>query len=221
MIHFVLRTPSIPTTILRQNKDRRRAKPRALVPRPVAAQVHKFKRTYQANYQVADSFIHRGTAFALNLLPNYTEFTALFDAYRIMRIDGLFIYDANSAGVSSQVGYSPSYLPNLLLVNDFDDGNALTAVTDYEQYESFRVVRLDQQHRITFIPQIAVGAYGGAVFTNYARQRGIWLDAASPAVEHYGIKFGVDGSMEGGAGTHNLGTLKIYWTAHLELRDTR
>jgi len=178
-------------------------------------------RTYSARYTVQDSLVHRASAFTLSALPNYTEFTALFDSYRITRIDGNFVFDANSGNVLATATHLLSFLPNLLLVNDYDDAVALGAVTDYEQYETFKVRRLDRPVKVSFVPMLAVGAYGGAVFTNYARAKGVWLDAASPGVEHYGLKFAVDSAMEGGAGTQYIGTLSIYWTFHIECADTR
>jgi len=138
-----------------------------------------------------------------------------------MRIDGIFVFDANAGNVLATATHLVSFLPNLLMVNDYDDAAALGAVENYEQYESFKICRLDRQVKVSFAPMLAVGAYGGAVFSNYARAKGVWLDAASPGVEHYGIKYAVDGAMEGGAGTQNIGTLSIYWTFYIECADTR
>jgi len=182
---------------------------------------HSFKRTYSSVYQVTDTLVNRSVAFTLNSLPTYAEFTALFDTYRITRIDVNFIFDQNSGNVAASAGHAASFIPNLLMVNDFDDATALGAITDYEQYESFKISRLDRSLRTTFVPKLAVGAYGGAVFTNYARATGIWLDSASPAIEHYGIKFGVNGNMEGGVGTLNIGALSIYYTYHFQCCDTK
>jgi len=186
--------------------------------------VHTFQRTYLATYAVLDTLTNRAATIELNNLPNYAEFTNLFDAYRITKVVARFIYDQNSAQATPAVGGTQNvFMPSLVTVNDYDDATPLAAITDYVQYETFKVERMDRPIVRTFKPKVAVPAYAGGAFSGYLRgsDASPWIDAASPNVELYGLKYGVQATMEGGIGTKQMGALSIYWTYTVEAKDTR
>jgi hypothetical protein len=170
-----------------------------------------------------DTLTNRSNAVVLSNLPNYTEFTSLFDAYKISHVKALFIWDMNSAApVSAVGGVQTNFIPNLLTVLDNDDATPLASVADYCQYESFKVTRLDRPVTISFVPKVAGAIYAGGAFTGYSRPAvAPWIDAATVNAESYGLKYAVNGGMEGGAGTRQLGELSIYWTYTLQCKDVR
>jgi hypothetical protein len=210
----------------------RAAKQRASVPassegrigRPVPRGVHSFTRTYPYVVQVLDTLTHYALPAQLNNLPNYTEFTTLFDDYRINLVEYMFVFDENSASVASAntPSQQSNFIPNLLTVHDYDDAALLTAVTDYCQYETFQCARLDKAIHRYVRPKSAQAVYGAGALTQYAQtDSNPWIDAGYPGAEFYGLKFAVVGNMEGGAGTRQLGMLTIYIRYHIECRDTR
>jgi hypothetical protein len=119
-------------------------------------------------------------SFTLGALPDSTEFTALFDQYRIMQVrmefTPLFV------DTSATVPYPPIYT-----VIDYDDSNTITGLQANE-YDSVMFSPTGTYFERTFNPRIAVAAYSGA-FTSFMQPKaGTWVDCASPGVIHYGLK---------------------------------
>ena len=119
--------------------------------------------------------------FRLSDLPVSADFTGLFDQYRLEKVVVRFIPMQNISAVGT--GFCNSCL---LTAVDLDDANAPGTQTDLQQYETYRVTHCAQPQTIAIKPRIAVGAYSGA-FTSFMNTTG-WIDVASPAVQHYGIK---------------------------------
>jgi hypothetical protein len=147
-------------------------------------------------------------AFSLGSLPDYTEFTALFDTYRITSVR-LCFYPL-FLDTSATVPYPPIHT-----VIDYDDNNTL-AITILNEYDSLQVVQIGQFFERTLTPRIASAAYGAGAFTSYMQPKAkTWIDCASPNVTHYGLKYAI-----GIAGAANA-----VWqvTAHysLEFRESR
>ena len=134
-------------------------------------------------------------AFALSDLPNYSEFTALFDRYRIRGVSIKLIPQGTqstaAAGSNSWVGQICHS------VTDYDD-NTNFAASDaglnlMRQYESYQCKQLSTQKLKYYVkPRVAIATYGGSVFTSYGNVRDLWIDAASTGVPHYGKKFMIE-----------------------------
>jgi len=124
----------------------------------------------------------------LGFLADYTDFTNLFDQYKIDRMSlelRTFATQATTATTGALIN----------MVVDHDDAG-IPAATDagiqllreYPTYKVANFVRPDagKQFVMTCVPRVAVAAYAGA-FTSYANVAS-WIDAASPSVQHYGFK---------------------------------
>lgn len=199
------------------------------IPRSIVKN-HSFTRTMTVTIPISNpatgvlNFVSRGDnadGFRLSQLPNYTEFTYLFDQYKINRIDMTFFpswIGSDKSGLSTK----DVVLPTLVTVNDYDDSNALTTRSDYLQYESYRAALLDGSkilHR-SFKPQVAMATFGSGVFTSYASPAQVpWIDANSAGVDFYGIKWAVIFPV---AGDDTLsGYLTVDCKLHCEFRHTR
>lgn len=125
-----------------------------------------------------------GTPFMLNQLPNYTEYTALFDQYRIAAIKITFIPRSNSSEIGSTM------LPILYYVSDATDATLPTSTAELYEYPRLKYKQLSKPYSLYFKPKFADAAYQGA-FSGYAVNKG-WLSTASPAVQHFGLKGVVD-----------------------------
>lgn len=121
-------------------------------------------------------------AFALNLFPAYTGYTAIFDQYRIDLVEVTFIPRLD------QVSTVGNYAGLLSTVIDYDDATNLTSVSEAMDYSSCLTVAGDKPFRRVVKPHVALAAYSGTVFTSFANQERQWLDAGSPGVVHYGVK---------------------------------
>lgn len=159
----------------------------ALIPPGVT---HRFTRWAQyGNISSSTATFNNFTwKFALSDLPNYTEFTTLFDQYRITAIEMLFVPTATESVSTTPINGC------FFAVIDYDDATSLSTNTDYLQYDTFQqqllVMPASSVKKIKLRPRLATAVYGGGAFTSYANTVS-WLDVASPSVEHYGVKVGL------------------------------
>jgi len=130
------------------------------------------------------------TFFTLADIPQSSTFTALFDRYRINRVEVTFtpVQNNNQAQSGSVIVSVPDY--SLYYVVDVDDASVVAPVTSLMEYEGCkRHSLLSGPITVGFKPHVAVAAYSGA-FTSYANQADEWLDCGSPSIQHYGLKWG-------------------------------
>jgi len=121
--------------------------------------------------------------YALQYLTSYSEFTALFDQYRIVRVETTFMPTITE--ISALGAFVNSYL---LTAIDYDDANTYATVNDALQVATASITPVTKSVTRGFTPRVALAAYSGA-FTSYAQAPpGQWLDCASPGVQHYGLK---------------------------------
>lgn len=125
-----------------------------------SSNIHLFKRTKvdehaitNAGFVAIKSDIADGTynCFKLDELPNYTEFTALYDEYKICRIKCKFVFNRNTAEVAS----ANAELPQLITVNDYNDITPLANEAEALQYKTFKSVRMDKPITRYFRPKVA------------------------------------------------------------------
>lgn len=146
--------------------------------------IYAFKRTVvPTSFTAAGDGVTATTkaySHSLSDLPNYTEFTSLFDQYKITGIK-VKCYPRTDEVVTA--GSSSSFLYYAI---DYDDANAPGA-TDLQQYQNCKTVRGDRPFYFYFVPRVANAVYSGSAFTSYGNTRQ-WIDAASSGVPHYGWK---------------------------------
>lgn len=127
-----------------------------------------------------DGFI----SWTLANLPDATEFTTLFDQYRIVHVDMEFMPTFNQNVPATSTGYLP-----IVTAIDYDDSTTAT-YAQLGEYESAQYNVPEQRFVRSVVPAIAIAAYSG-VFTSFANRRMQWLDCASPSVVHYGLKWAI------------------------------
>lgn len=129
------------------------------------------------------------------VVPNYTEFTNLFDQWCIDKVEVMFIPTYSQQGISSA---PQGNIPIIVHALDDDDSNAATK-TDLQQYANCKYTQLlygnnDPKPIRTFRPKPAVPVYQtGATFAYGQQTKGPkWVDVAYPAVPHYSMKGALD-----------------------------
>lgn len=153
-------------------------------------------------------------------LPNYTEFTALYDQYRLDWIECQFVFTNNTSSVNSP----GTVLPVMYLAKDYDDTNSAN-YTDLQQYSTQTMWQLGMQHGsdgkkvIRVKPNVDVALYQG-VTTGYARGKPMLIDTSSPSVPHYGIKIAYDPVFTPAAAT-NVGYLTCNFVYHMTMAHTK
>lgn len=131
-------------------------------------------------------------SFSLSGLPNASEFTALFDQYKIMKVKLDFIPFGDNVNlpISTMSGANALVSPGgpLITAIDYDDSNVPTAASDLLQYQASRVVPVPKRLKMTLRPKFAIEVYRSTVATGYGARSG-WLDCANPDIPHYGVKY--------------------------------
>jgi hypothetical protein len=164
--------------------------------------------------QIGSSLISSATvptfnAIALSLsgFDDQAAYTSVFDQYRITLVKVTFIPDVDFNS-SNAVSYG-----RLTTVVDYDDAAVLAseaAALDYSN--AVTGAGYDPQTRV-FRPHVAIAAYSGA-FTSFANEESPWLDCASNAVLHYGVK-------TAWAATTVVSTIRTVVHAVLQFRNVR
>lgn len=119
--------------------------------------------------------------------------------------------------------YAPNCLPLLGYVKDTDDASAMTTISEYEQYETYKEHRLDKVIKKIMYPKPTVALYKGAIGTAYGTPKGkTWIDMSNPDVEHYGCKWYISFPSASFSGTgQRMGNLRIMTKFFFECRDVR
>lgn len=137
--------------------------------------------------------------FTLDMFPDYTDFTNLFDQYKLRKIKVRLIpYSTNTILQSGQaagvINQNLAVLTHQII--DYDDASALTAsgagVNIIREFDTYKTKNLFGGGRSTvnryFTPHIAEAAYAAGVFTSFSNKKPSWIDCNSPSVQHYGLK---------------------------------
>lgn len=132
-------------------------------------------------------------AFCLADLPDYAEFTALYDQYRI---DGVKVkilpVNTSSDNPTSSTYMNGGFIHTAI---DYDDYNLVAlseaGINEIRCKPSYKVRNITNNKGINIFlrPRIATPVYGAGAFTQYAQApRKMFLDCGSPSTQHYGIK---------------------------------
>jgi hypothetical protein len=122
--------------------------------------------------------VYVGLSFALNGFDSYGEYTGLFDQYR---------FDQIEVWIEPQAAPGTTTFPYLVTCIDLDDASAPATVAAVQGRQNSVSSQGGAAHYHKWQPHMAVAAYSGS-FTSYSNVVGGWIDSASPAVQHYGIK---------------------------------
>jgi len=134
-------------------------------------------------------------AFSASQAPAFVDLAAAFDQYKIEAISMEF---APTINVSPNIApVTSAVMPRLYTVIDYDDATFPNTIDILRQYETCQVAPPCAGVVRTFVPRIANAVYGGSAFTSFGNSGPQWIDAASPGVQHYGIKAGVSGGATG------------------------
>lgn len=183
--------------------------------------IHFFKRSFKQEISITNSGFQAITSdgtnyndFKLNQLPNYSDFTNLYDTYKICGIRQKFVFNRNNADVS--VTSPITELPMLVTVNDFNDDGALANENEALEYSTFKQARLDRPIKRYFRPTEQTVA-GGTTSTDYMKSK--WTSTEAPERIHRGLKVAVD-TINSASGT-TIGTLCIYTTYYVACRTPK
>lgn len=130
--------------------------------------------------------------FTLDMLPQVATFAALYDVYRIAKVEFCIRPRAIiNAPINSSQGTlaGGGYLNNVLVAVDHDDANAPTSFNALREYGNAKEYQLatGRPIKFTFVPAVAQQIYNGVVAASGERFAP-WIDMGNTNVPHYGVK---------------------------------
>lgn len=129
----------------------------------------------------------------LDMLPDYSEFTNLFDQYRINWMS-LKMVPFQNVSLANSTGGQQCLAVVHYSVTDYDDATPYNPTTGGVQLmrekQSFKEKNFftTKPFKRATRPRIAMAAYASGAFTSYANMKPQWIDCNSPSVQHYAFK---------------------------------
>lgn len=175
--------------------------------RPLTQSIYPFRRQIQQSMLVNQSAGYFGAGFDMCIapafgscdfringvlifaasLPNATEFTALFDQYRIRKINVRVIFSQNSADVNT----STVSLPVVHQMNDYNSTGNMN-LSEYQQHPELKTWQLGQDKDISwsFVPHVRgdLITQGGVLSSSANNMPCPWIDTSSTSIEMLGTR---------------------------------
>lgn len=152
--------------------------------------VHHFRRNYtlmEFTYTASGSQVFNAK---LSDVPNSTDFTNLFDQYRINK----WVVSIYFAGYDNEISNTGAYA-NIGMVGtayDFTDTNNPASMNDLKEYYTFKQKQIIDCHPFTrcFRPRLNQMSYNTVSSTAYSvpTGRNPWLTTDTPSAPHFGYK---------------------------------
>jgi len=168
------------------------------IPRPLGRTTSVIRGAYFSTISSTASLESYGAySFKLSDLPNYTEFTSLFDQYKIARVTLYFVQRNFTQNISTSVS-----TPWFIYAIDKDDAVAPTAYSQLLEYPGSRITTMSRPHKVSFVPMIATDVYNGVSTAYSSASR--FVDCTYPGVPHYGFKYGFNFSTTAGVFSYDI-----------------
>jgi hypothetical protein len=127
--------------------------------------------------------VYGNNAFSLSQSPAAAAYTSLFDQYKIEQLEAWVEPLQDTTAVACTTFAS---------CIDLDDANTPTSFGQVADHQGALVGTSITGRYHRWKPHVAIAAYSGA-FTSFSNEPAPWIDVASPAVQHYGLKMASGG----------------------------
>lgn len=171
--------------------------------------VYSFKRTHQAtslaSVATTPFAAYGNIVFALSSLPQYGEFTSLFDAYKITGVKLRFIPRVTENSTATANFGTFMYTP------DYDDTTTPTSQDELLQRQSTRIrYSVSKPFNLFIKPRPGINVPGGFGQAPYS----MWQDTSSPSIFYYGFKWAW-------VNTTVVQTMDLYVTYYLKFKNVK
>jgi len=174
----------------------------------------EFKFVLNANIGslVSPSIVGVGNSFQfqLNNIPGISDYTDLYDEYRIDRVTVTFLPMAQTMNTSTTGAQGAVFL----MSQDNNDVFVPTSQAYMLEYADVKVQPMFRQARISIIPKAADAIYNG-ITTAYGTRFG-WINTSNADVPHYGLKTFMTTSATPGQNIY-----QIYYVFRVRFRGVR
>jgi len=179
---------------IRKKRTFRRKYRRMRVSRPLRSKnIYSFKQ----NAELANIFpsatsqsTYFSYIFRFSDLPTVSEFTGLFDQYRILGVKITFYPYAVNAFVISNTQQTLE-IPQLYTVLDYDDATVPTTFTSLDEYKNCKIFQFRRPYSRYFSPKLlsqSLFTATSGTFGQLSVSPKNWVDMANTNVNYYGLK---------------------------------
>lgn len=192
-------------------------------------QVHMFKRivslgTYTASNTPlgGSSAVQKGFSFQLSDLPNVSEYSSLFDQFKITGVKLRIVpkvgmtTQGSSTGTVATVGYG-----QVVTAIDYDDAAAPISKDSLLEYGSAKYTSVSRIHTRYIKPKVLNAVWVNIASTGYSPVRAPWIDQANTNLPHYGIKMWIDPPENSNGTTNSSVAYDVYATYYFMCKNTR
>lgn len=154
--------------------------------------------------------------FQLKQAVEYTDFTQLFDRYKVLGVKLNILYQNNMGDPNSHC------LPGMTMAWDGDDAGVPSNKEDVSRKLNARtsILNANRPKSIYIRPRITKSVYQQGLTTAYTSERSCYIDCNNSTVEHYGYKFWID-SWLATTGAQSGQLLTIEPTVYLACKDSQ
>lgn len=164
------------------------------------------------------SDVLKAYTFSLDKLPSYTEFTNLFDRYRICGVLVEFMPSVDSFEVGPGVSMTAFSLPQVRTIIDHTEDGAPLNFNDMYQYSKCKLTQGNRVHKRYLKPAVLTSAFESTVATAYIPKWKQWLTTDDPATPHYGLKVGINALPSSSSGSMYY---RVYATYYFQCKDPK
>lgn len=130
--------------------------------------------------------------FELANIPGYSEFSAMYDFYKINAVQVKIIPSLNVYGTAGES--TGAYYNRFVSVIDYNDRAVPNAINDLRQYSTCKVTPQQRIHKRFFHPRPVFvvdedSGSGSSVGVGQVSGKSTWIATASNQTEWYGIKY--------------------------------
>lgn len=134
--------------------------------------------------------------FPLSILAHVTDFTALYDQYKICGVKVYFIPYTNQTAVLSTTGTVANITPRIITAIDYDDNTTPLDFNELRERQSAKVISANRYFTRWIRPKFLSSAYVSGVSTGYVPKTG-YVDTVYTSMPHYGMKYVLEATGSG------------------------
>jgi hypothetical protein len=153
---------------------------------------YNFVRYGEAQQISYDPLSGNGFAYTFQLsdVVNYSEFTQLFDSYRLMKVELTFRPHITNVVTQHDSTTNTSFrVPEIMMYRDMDGLGATQTEAQVRQRQDAVIKLATKPITIALVPQVAQEVYRSLTTSAYSvPYKNLWLDCSSESVPHWGIR---------------------------------
>lgn len=174
---------------------KRNYRKKSYIPRKrLTAKVYPYKRHVDLGFITTTGLSTEAGYFNFQMsdLPSYSEFTALYDQYKLKMVKIYFVpFTMDNSSTAGAVTDATQW-QCLYTAIDSNGVSTPTSINQLRQYQTCRFTRMGKVHKRVIYPKPATELYNGVAPSAYATAPSAWINTSYSGVPHYGLKWAFD-----------------------------